>query len=358
MREAFAYSGPKVDVVESAIPTAGAFQMIVKVACVGLNPKGWKVAEGAVPGVTYSNEGDDFAGVIHEVGQGVTEFRVGDRVGVFHKVLSPGGGWAEYAIAWESMTFHLADHVSFEEAATIPLAVITSCLGLYRRLPLPYPWDPCTKRQPIIIYGAASAVGANAIKLAVLSNIHPIVAVAGRGINFVESLIDRSRGDTIIDYRQGDDAVIKGIKTALRNQETEYAFDAVSEKGTVLNISQVINSTTGKIVVVLDTPPPDIIPKGISRLNTAVETSQADLGNDALVWPNSQSQRVGITHFTTVMLRFIGRGLNEGWFSAHPYEIVRGGLHGLEAALRRLKNGSVSATKLVVKISDTEGLRN
>lgn len=112
MKEAFAYPGPKVDVVESPIPTAGPFQMIVKVACVGLNPKDWKVADGAVPGVTYSNEGDDFSGVVHTVGQGVTEFKVGDRVGVFHKTLSPGGGWAEYAIAWESMAFHLADHVS------------------------------------------------------------------------------------------------------------------------------------------------------------------------------------------------------------------------------------------------------
>ncbi|KAH0530187.1 hypothetical protein TsFJ059_004847 [Trichoderma semiorbis] len=114
MKEALAYPGPKVDVVESPIPTAGPFQMIVKVACVGLNPKDWKVADGAVPGVTYSNEGDDFSGVVHTVGQGVTEFKVGDRVGVFHKTLGPGGGWAEYAIAWESMAFHLADHVSFE----------------------------------------------------------------------------------------------------------------------------------------------------------------------------------------------------------------------------------------------------
>lgn len=114
MKEAFAYPGPKVDVVESPIPTPAPFQMIIKVACVGLNPKDWKVADGAVPGVTYSNQGDDFAGVVHEVGQQITEFKVDDRVGVFHKTLSPGGGWAQYAIAWESMTFHLADHMSFE----------------------------------------------------------------------------------------------------------------------------------------------------------------------------------------------------------------------------------------------------
>ncbi|KAM0262148.1 hypothetical protein ACHAQJ_001891 [Trichoderma viride] len=355
MKEAFTYPGPKVDVVESPIPTPGAFQIIIKVACVGLNPKDWKVADGAVPGVTYSNEGDDFAGVVYQVGQHVTEFKIGDRVGVFHKTLSPGGGWAEYAIAWESMTFHLANHVSFEEAATVPLAAITSCLGLYRRLSLPYPWDRRDKSQPIVIYGAASAVGAYAVKLAVLSNIHPIVAIAGRGVDFVETLIDRSRGDTIIDYRQGDDAVVEALKAALGGQELEFAFDAVSEKGTTSNICQVISKSIGKIAVVLDIPF-DLVPKGITLINSAVETSQVDLGNETLTSPDSKGKSLGITQFTTVMLKFIGRGLNEGWFSPHPHEVVPDGLHGLESALTRLKRGSVSARKLVVRISDTPDL--
>lgn len=72
------------------------------------------MADGAVPGVAYSNEGGDFAGIVYEIEQQVIESKVGDRVGASHKTLSPGGGWAEYAIAWESMTFHLADHASFK----------------------------------------------------------------------------------------------------------------------------------------------------------------------------------------------------------------------------------------------------
>ncbi|KAH0489357.1 hypothetical protein TgHK011_009789 [Trichoderma gracile] len=350
MKEALAYPGPRVDVVDSHIPKAGPYQMIVKVACVGLNPKDWKVADGAVPGVTRSNEGDDFAGVVHEVGGRVIEFKVGDRVGVFHKTLSPGGGWAEYAIAWESMAFHLAGHVSFEESATIPLAAMTAALGLYRRLPLRYPWDPYDEPLPFVVYGAASAVGAYAIKVAVLSNIHPIVAVAGRGIGFVETLIDRSRGDTIIDYRQGDEAVVEALKAALGNEEPEFAFDAVSEKGTILNICKVINKTNGKIAVVLPTQV-DSVPEGVTLINTAVETSQVALGKEG-----SGDQDIGITHFTSIMLKFLGRGLNEGWFKPHPHEVVPGGLYGLEDALTRLKNGAVSATKLVVRISDTDGL--
>lgn len=198
-------------------------------------------------------------------------------------------------------------------------------------------------------------MGAYAIKLAALSNIHPISAVAGSGVDFVETLIDRSRGDTIVDYREGDEAVVRALKAALGNQEPEFAFGAVSQKGTILNICQVLNKKIGKIAAVLDTPS-DGIPEGIQRTNTAVETSQVDLGNNAMTCTSSKGQSLGTTHFTTVMLEFIGRGLNEGCFSAHPHEVVPGSLHGLESALARLKGGSISATKLVVRISDTDGL--
>ena len=128
MKEAFCSPGPKVDLVDSPIPIPGAYQMIIKVACVGLNPKDWKVAEGYVPGVTYTNEGDDYSGTVHQIGEHVTEFKVGDRVGVFHKTLSPGGGWAEYAIAYESMTFHLADHVSFEGLSRLTSLLVTAVM--------------------------------------------------------------------------------------------------------------------------------------------------------------------------------------------------------------------------------------
>ena len=65
------------------------------------------------------------------------------------------------------------------------------------------------------------------------SNIHPIITVAGRAQSHVEKFIDRSKGDTIIDYRNGDEAVVKGLKEALNGQKLLHAFDAVSEKGSV-----------------------------------------------------------------------------------------------------------------------------
>lgn len=166
-------------------------------------------------------------------------------------MIQPHGSYAEYANAWAYTTWHLPKHTSFEEAATIPLAAMTAALGMYQRLKLPVPWCPADQEIPLVIYGAASAVGAYAVKMAVLSNIHPLICVAGRGIPYVETLIDKSKGDIVIDYRQGHDAVVSGMKNALGGEKLIYAFDAVSEFGSYQNICQILDLQEGKIALVL-----------------------------------------------------------------------------------------------------------
>ena len=180
---------------------------------------------------TTANQGDDIAGTISAVGHNVTEFKVGDRVSAFHEMRTPGGSWAEYALAWAHTTFHIPQKTTFEEAAAIPLAAMTAAVGLYVRLGLPEPWKVGEKDIPLVIYGGASAVGAYTIQFAQRSQLHPLIVVAGAGAPYVETLIDRSKGDTIIDYRKGDEAVVQGIKDALKGKTLEYAYDAVSEKG-------------------------------------------------------------------------------------------------------------------------------
>jgi NADPH:quinone reductase-like Zn-dependent oxidoreductase len=51
---------------------------------------------------------------VHEVGEGVTEFRPGDRVAAMHEGKQPGGSYAEYGVSWAYTTFRLPDNTSFE----------------------------------------------------------------------------------------------------------------------------------------------------------------------------------------------------------------------------------------------------
>ncbi|KAF4635800.1 hypothetical protein G7Y89_g2275 [Cudoniella acicularis] len=352
MKEAIVSPGPKVAIHDVPIPKPNADQVLIKVVVSGSNPKDWKRPNFSK---VAHNSGDDIAGIVEEVGENVIEFKKGDRVAAFHEMMSNHGSFAEYAIAWAYTTFHLPKKTSFEEGSTIPLAAMTAAVGLYQRLLLPEPWNATTKPLPLIVYGASGAVGAFAVKLARLSNIHPIIAIAGRGQKFVETIIDRSKGDTIVDYGNGNEAVVQGIKDALKaNNITEihYAFDGIAEHNSYQNISQILSKTGGsKITLVL--PAKEYkFPEYIENSMTMVGTVHKDNA------PDSAQGKAGIINggkdFGFVFFRFFSKGLQEGWFTAHPYEVVPGGLNGVEKGLNDLMNGVNSATKYVFKIEDTK----
>jgi NADPH:quinone reductase len=208
-------------------------------------------------------------------------------------------------------------------------------------------------RQLFTVLTLTTLQGAYAIKLAKLSNIHPIIAVAGRGAAFVESLIDRKKGDTIVDYRNGDSAVVTGIQEALKKagtKEVKYAFDAVSEHNSFQNISQVLSKHGSKITLVLPGKDFSAIPNHIEKSTTMVGSVHMD--------PSEGKAKAGIItggkESGYVFFRLFSRGLQQGWFSGHPHEVVPGGLNGVEKGLSNLKEGVNSATKYVFKIEDTK----
>ncbi|KAL4914486.1 chaperonin 10-like protein [Aspergillus aurantiobrunneus] len=337
MKEALVHKGPSVQIVDSPIPTPRPDEVLIKVVVSGTNPKDWKLPEWLdKPG----NQGDDIAGVVEAVGDNVTEFKPGDRVAAFHEMTTPAGSYAEYALAWHYTTVHIPKHTSFEEAAAIPLAALTSVTSLYYRLGLPAPWSPATSQIPLVVYGGASAIGSYAIQLAQKSNVHPVIAIAGRGAPFVETLIDRTKGDTIVDYRKGDEAVISGIKYALNGHKLLHTFDCVSEGSSFVNLGKVV-APGGKIVTVLPFNDYPGIPDYVEVVKNSVgcvHQDQKDLGY--------------------VYFRYLAKGLQDGWFKPHPHEVIPGGLGGLEKALTNLKEGKASATKYVVRVGETPGVRS
>ena len=232
---------------------------------------------------------------------------------------------------------------------------MTSAIGLFVRLGLPAPWqgreDGFADKQkgergspragPLVVYGAASAVGAYAIQLAKKAGIGPLICVAGRGISFVESLLDKSQGDTVIDYRKGNDAVVQGLKDAVSKTGGKliYAFDAVSEHNSFQNLSQVLENPGGKITLVLPGKDYSDIPKGIEQTLTQVGNAH-----------NTQ------TDFASAFYRLIIKWINEGSFKAHPHEVIPGGLNGVKQGLQNLRDGKASAVKYVFRIGETKGI--
>jgi len=340
MKEAIVNPDLSVVINDVSIPKATASQVLIKVIVTGSNPKDWKRPK--LRKLAH-NPGDDIAGIVEAVGDDVLEFKKGDRVASFHEMLTAHGSFAEYAIGESHTTFHIPENTSFEEASTIPLAAMTAAFGLYIGLKLPEPWQQTKSKTPLIVYGGASAVGAFVLKLAAHSNIHPLIVVAGSSIDFVEKLIDRSKGDAIVDYRNGDEAIVSGIKSALLEAGTPnvlHAFDATSEKGSYQNLSKVLGKgaifTT--ILPLQDFTPPE----GISHKLTMV----------------GAAHMVETEDFAYTFFRLFGRGLEKGWFTPHPYEVIPGGLGGLEEGLKKLEAGKARAVKYVYRVAETEGVES
>jgi NADPH:quinone reductase len=227
---------------------------------------------------------------------------------------------------------------------------MTAAIGLYINLELPAPWHPATEPIPLIVYGASSAVGAFAIKLAVRSNIHPIIAVGGKGEVFVKSIIDESKGDVFVDYRGGADQLVEGMKAGLKGEEVFHAYDAISEKGSFEACSKVL-SEGGKITLVMPGSDYSAIPRTLKSSITYVGLvhDSNTIDNKTVNWKN----HVNGLDFGYVYFKLFGQGLKEGWLKPHPYEVVPGGLNGIPEALTNLREGKSSAVKYVFKIEDT-----
>jgi NADPH:quinone reductase len=236
MLEAHVHTDTSVTLHTAPIPTiVEPNDVIIRVICASCNPKDWKMPAGLLKTIANCpNSGDDIAGIVETVGDSVTTSKPGDRVAALHQLGAPFGAYAEYSLVKDFACFHLPDNMGWEQAATVPMALYMACIALYGSLKMcSGPWEILETPIPLLVFGAATAVGSMAVRLAQISNIHPVICVAGSGCEYVRELIDPNKGDVVLNYRDGEDAVLKGVRSALRGAELEYAFDAVSESHTI-----------------------------------------------------------------------------------------------------------------------------
>ena len=141
-------------------PEVGPGEVLVNVKACGLNHLDIFVRRG-IPGRTLPLphiSGGDIAGVVAEVGDGVSNVKVGDRVMLDPLVEGEAlgedrtGGLAEYAKVPAENCLPLPDEVSFEEAASLPIAYGTAWRMLINRGNLKV-------NETVLILGASGGVG-------------------------------------------------------------------------------------------------------------------------------------------------------------------------------------------------------
>lgn len=198
------FGGPEVlHPLEVDEPHAGPGDVRIAVRAAGVNPMDYKLRHGwfnAEATVFPVVPGLELAGVVDEVGEGVTEFAVGDEVVGWAKT----GSFAEYALA--GVIAKKPANVSWSEAVALPVAGATSARVL-RGLGL-------KSGETVLIHGAAGGVGAVGVQLAVALGATVIGTAAEANHDYLRSLgaIPVAYGEGLVDRvrevaPQGIDAV-------------------------------------------------------------------------------------------------------------------------------------------------------
>ena len=191
-----AFGGSDVfEVAEIAKPEVKAGHVLVKVAATSVNTVDTMIRQmgedlaplsPALPGVL----GMDFAGTVEAIGEGVSDFAVGDEVyGCAGGLADLQGTLAEYMLADSKLIAHKPKSISMREAAAIPLVGITAYEGLERA--------GVSEGDKVLVHGGAGGVGHIALQLA--NYFGGDVYATGGGEK--QSALIKKLGGTFINYK-------------------------------------------------------------------------------------------------------------------------------------------------------------
>ena len=200
----YKYGSPDViKVVEVDKPTLKDGEVLIQVKAASVNAYDWHLLRAkpfftrALSGLFSPKNkilGADIAGIVKTIGNGVTKFKVGDEVyGCLESCGKGGlaaGGFAEYVCAKESVLAPKPPILSFEEAAALPMAVVTAIQGARNA--------QVKQGSRVLINGASGGVGAFAVQIAKAFGAEVTGVCSTESIEFVRSL----GADAVIDYKR------------------------------------------------------------------------------------------------------------------------------------------------------------
>jgi NADPH:quinone reductase-like Zn-dependent oxidoreductase len=175
------YGGPEVlTPVRVPLPEFNAGQVLIQLQAAGVNPADWKIRSGYfkqfMPLQFPWTPGMEGAGIIQAVGANAAGFETGQAV---YGIVS--GGYAEYALAEAGDIQPKPESISFEEAASLPVGVLTAWAAVI---------DTANVQagQRVLVHGGAGGVGAYAVQLARWKGAHVTATASAKNLDFARSL--------------------------------------------------------------------------------------------------------------------------------------------------------------------------
>ena len=233
----------KLQLMDLPLPEIRPGEILVKVRAAGVNPVDWKIRQGYLKDL-FTHEfpvilGWDAAGVVKKVGNDVTRFKQGDEIFAYcRKPIVHGGAYAEYIALEEEHAAIKPKNVSFQEAASIPLAALTAYQSLF----------DAAKLQPgetILIHAAAGGVGGFGVQLAKDHGAVVWATASGGNKKYVQEL----GASEVVDYTEVNfgEAVFSKHPGGV-----DVVFDCLG--GEVLQKSAEIVKESGRLITIVDDP--------------------------------------------------------------------------------------------------------
>ena len=190
-------------------PTIERDEVLVKIKSTAVNHIDLVKASGTVRQILPIDlpwiPGHEFSGVVEQIGSRVAAYALGNAVfGV-----SEMGAYAEYLTVKPATIARKPSNLTFEEAASVPVAAQTAWQGTFTHAHL-------EKGQTILIHGGAGAVGAYAVQLASHAGANVIATASGDNEAYLKSI----GASQVIDYRKAQ------FEKVLR-EKVDVVFDLV-----------------------------------------------------------------------------------------------------------------------------------
>lgn len=211
----------------------------IRVAYAGVNPVDWKIGEGYLRKRLKTEfpviPGWDVAGTVAKVGNGVTQFKEGDRVYAYcRKDIVKWGTFAEYVCVNADHVSLIPNTLGFKEAAAIPLVSLTAWQALFDLGRL-------KEGQTALIHAGAGGVGSMAIQLAKWAGAKVYTTASEKNHEYVLQLgadvaIDYHKMNTLEAQKKYEPAGFDLIFDAVGGEVFEESLPCVKKGGWLVTI--------------------------------------------------------------------------------------------------------------------------
>jgi NADPH:quinone reductase-like Zn-dependent oxidoreductase len=224
--------GPEVlELVEVPRPSPIPTEVLVRTAAAGVNPVDWKTrSRGGFLGEPPFTVGWDVAGVVEELGVGVTRFSVGDRVFGMPRFPLEAAAYAEYVTSPSRQLARIPDALDDVAAGALPLAGLTAWQALIETANV-------KPGQRVLVLAAAGGVGHLAVQVAKAGGAYVLGTARAEKHPFLADL----GVDEAIDYTSESVAERAGevdvVLDAVGGDTAKDALQAVRDSGIVVTLS-------------------------------------------------------------------------------------------------------------------------